>query len=250
MFETRRAKSPSNAVITMGIVVFHSVVHRIRKSQRSPIMSILTSIMQSVTMVLAFIFMMDILGMRGAAVRGDFVLYVMSGIFLYLTHTQTVGAVSGAETSSSLMMQHAPMNTVVSILAGYYVMYNHFTVYDAVGFMEMFLLAWASGCAIGILLYGLMPWAPSFISLLSTIYQRANMIFSGKMMLGNTLPATMLVMFDWNPLFHIIDQARGFAFINYNPRNSNLEYPIIMSLIFFSLGLIIQYYTNKRVSAS
>jgi len=76
------------------------------------------------------------------------------------------------------------------------------------------------------------------------------MIFSGKMMLGNTLPATMLVMFDWNPLFHIIDQARGFAFINYNPRNSNLEYPIIMSLIFFSLGLIIQYYTNKRVSAS
>jgi hypothetical protein len=74
--------------------------------------------------------------------------------------------------------------------------------------MEMFLLAWASGCAIGILLYGLMPWAPSFISLLSTIYQRANMIFSGKMMLGNTLPATMLVMFDWNPLFHIIDQAR------------------------------------------
>ena len=268
MFETRRAKSPSNAVITMGIVVFHSVVHRIRKSQRSPIMSILTSIMQSVTMVLAFIFMMDILGMRGAAVRGDFVLYVMSGIFLYLTHTQTVGAVSGAETSSSPMMQHAPMNAVVSILAaalstlylqllsmlvilaGYYVMYNHFTVYDAVGFMEMFLLAWASGCAIGILLYGLMPWAPSFISLLSTIYQRANMIFSGKMMLGNTLPATMLVMFDWNPLFHIIDQARGFAFINYNPRNSNLEYPIIMSLIFFSLGLIIQYYTNKRVTAS
>ena len=109
MFETRRAKSPSNAVITMGIVVFHSVVHRIRKSQRSPIMSILTSIMQSVTMVLAFIFMMDILGMRGAAVRGDFVLYVMSGIFLYLTHTQTVGAVSGAETSSSPMMQHAPI---------------------------------------------------------------------------------------------------------------------------------------------
>ena len=55
-------------------------------------------------------------------------------------------------------MQHAPMNTVVSILAaalstlylqllsmlvvlaGYYVMYNHFTVYDAVGFMEMFFV--------------------------------------------------------------------------------------------------------------
>ena len=60
----------------------------------------------------------------------------------------------------------------------------------------------------------------------------------------------MLALFDWNPLFHIIDQARGFAFINYNPRNSNLDYPITLTIVFFVLGLIIQYYTNKRVSAS
>ena len=73
------------------------------------------------------------------------------------------------------------------------------------------------------------------------------MIFSGKMVLANTLPPTMLALFDWNPLFHIIDQARGFAFINYNPRNSNLDYPITLTIVFFVLGLIIQYYTNKRV---
>ena len=76
------------------------------------------------------------------------------------------------------------------------------------------------------------------------------MIFSGKMVLANTLPPTMLALFDWNPLFHIIDQARGFAFINYNPRNSNLDYPITLTIVFFVLGLIVQYYTNKRVSAS
>lgn len=76
------------------------------------------------------------------------------------------------------------------------------------------------------------------------------MIFSGKMVLANTLPPTMLALFDWNPLFHIIDQARGFAFINYNPRNSNLDYSITVTIVFFVLGLIIQYYTNKRVSAS
>ena len=70
------------------------------------------------------------------------------------------------------------------------------------------------------------------------------------MILANTLPPTMLALFDWNPLFHIIDQARGFAFINYNPRNSNLDYPITLTIVFFVLGLIIQYYTNKRVSAS
>ena len=30
----------------------------------------------------------------------------------------------------------------------------------------------------------------------------------------------MLTIFDWNPLFHTIDQARGFTFINYNPHYS------------------------------
>jgi hypothetical protein len=31
---------------------------------------------------------------------------------------------------------------------------------------------------------------------------------------ANTMPYFMLAMFDWNPLFHLIDQARGFTFIN------------------------------------
>jgi ABC-type polysaccharide/polyol phosphate export permease len=51
------------------------------------------------------------------------------------------------------------------------------------------------------------------------------MIASGKMFVANTLPPAMLAMFDWNPLFHIIDQCRGFVFNNYFPRNSNWEYP-------------------------
>jgi ABC-type polysaccharide/polyol phosphate export permease len=43
------------------------------------------------------------------------------------------------------------------------------------------------------------------------VYQRANMIASGKMFIVNTRPPFMLTMFDWNPLFHCIDKARGFA---------------------------------------
>ena len=268
MFETKRRTSTLGVAFNMGKVIFHSIVHRIRKAQRVPLMSILSSIMQTITFVAAFIIMMDLMDMRKTAVRGDFVIYIMSGVFLYLTHTQSVAAITGAETTSSPMMQHAPMNTIVSLVAaalstlylqslsmlivlcGYYVTYNHFTIYDWVGFAKMFLLAWGSGCAFGLVLYGFKPWAPGFINLVSTIYQRANMIFSGKMVLANTLPPTMLALFDWTPLFHIIDQARGFAFINYNPRNSNLDYPITLTIVFFVLGLIIQYYTNKRVSAS
>jgi ABC-type polysaccharide/polyol phosphate export permease len=37
-------------------------------------------------------------------------------------------------------------------------------------------------------------------------------------------------LFIWNPLFHIIDQARGFVFINYNPHYTSISYPIYVSL--------------------
>ena len=73
------------------------------------------NIFQTLILVAAFYFMFDMLGMRGTAVRGDFMLYVMSGIFLFLTHTKAMGAVSGAEGPTSAMMKHAPMNTVVAI---------------------------------------------------------------------------------------------------------------------------------------
>jgi len=64
-----------------------------------------------------------------------------------------------------------------------------------------FLLAWLIGAAIGLVLLAAKPWAPVFVGVFSKIYQRANMIASGKMLVANTLPGFMLAMFDWNPLF-------------------------------------------------
>ena len=64
------------------------------------------------------------------------------------------------------------------------------------------------------------------------------MIASDKMFVANTLPSFMLVMFDWNPLFHLIDQARGFTFINYFPRNSNWEYAVYVAIALIMLGLM------------
>ncbi|HGG05870.1 MAG TPA: ABC transporter permease, partial [Aliiroseovarius sp.] len=60
----------------------------------------------------------------------------------------------------------------------------------------------------------------------------------------------MLKMFDWNPLFHIIDQARGFAFINYNPHYSSISYPLTVSFVLLMLGFMGESYTRKHVSLS
>ncbi len=76
------------------------------------------------------------------------------------------------------------------------------------------------------------------------------MIASGKMFLANTLPTSMLVMFDWNPLFHIIDQSRGFVFINYNPHFTNWQYAFWVSVVFIVIGLMGEFFTRRRISLS
>jgi len=54
-------------------------------------------------------------------------------------------------------------------------------------------------------------------------------------------------MFDWNPLFHVIDQVRRYTFISYVPHNRYLEHPLKLTLTFVFTCLNVQDYKNKRV---
>jgi ABC-type polysaccharide/polyol phosphate export permease len=215
-----------------------------------------------------FYLMFSILGMRDFAIRGDFLLYLMSGIFLFLTHNKAMSAVMGAEGPTSAMMKHAPMNTAIAIGASalsslytsvlamvtlllvYHIAVTPIWMPNPMAAFGMFMLSWASGCAIGLVFMAVKPWAPGFVQLFTRFYMRANMIASGKMFLANTLPAHLLVMFDWNPLFHTIDQARGFAFLNYFPHNSTMSYPIKVTIVLAMLGLMGEFFTRKHVSLS
>ena len=268
MFRTYKSQSSAGFALNISLQIFHATVRSIRQKHRSPIVGLLSEMMQSAMLVLVFLIFFQVLGLRGSALRGDFVIYIMSGIFLFMTHNKAVSAVAGAEGPTSAMMQHAPMNTAIAISSAalgslylqtlsmlvilliYYVVFTPFVIDDPVGAFSMFLLAWFTGCAVGLLMFAIKPWAPTFTTVLRTLYQRANMIASGKMFVANTLPSFMLAMFDWNPLFHTIDQARGFAFINYNPHNSSIIYPINVGIALMALGLIGEYYTRKRASSS
>ncbi|MCJ8138357.1 ABC transporter permease [Falsirhodobacter halotolerans] len=248
-------------------VIFHATVREARKGSGNAVMGLIMNILQTVLLVAAFYVLMNFVG-RSAAIRGDFVLYVMSGIFLFLTHTKTMGAVAGSEGPTSQMMKHAPMNPVIALSASafaalytqllsaavvlyiYHAAVQPITIEDPVGMMAMFLLAWASGAIFGMVAYAFMPWNPRLVGLLVMLYQRVNMLASGKMFLANTLPAMMLAMFDWNPLFHIIDQTRGFVFLNYTPHNSSITYPVVVSAVAFVIGLMGVFYTRIYASAS
>ena len=88
------------------------------------------------------------------------------------------------------------------------------------------------------------------IGIIVKIYMRANMIASGKMFVANNTPNHILQWFDWNPLFHTIDQGRGFIFLNYNPHYSSIAYPIIITLICIVIGLMGEFYTKQYASLS
>ena len=268
MFEQKRVKSRGGAAFGMLEVMYHSIVRNVTKTHSNAFVALLMNMLQAIMFVGAFYFMFTVLGLRGVAIRGDFLVYIMSGIFLFLTHTKVMGAVVASEGPASAMMKHAPMNTLIAIagasLAHLYVQiltlvviffFYHVAVapveFDKpYGTFGCLLLAWFTGVAVGVVFLAAKPWAPGFVGVASALYARANMIASGKMFVANTLPPAMLAMFDWNPLFHAIDQSRGFAFINYTPRNSNLEYPIYVALALIMIGLMGEFYTRKHASES
>ncbi|KEJ90702.1 ABC transporter permease [Sulfitobacter donghicola] len=269
MFQpVRKTRSTAHVILTMMELIYHSIVRSVRKSHNNAFLAIATNILQAVIFVGAFYVMFSILGLRGAALRGDFLIYIMSGIFLYMTHSKALGAVVGSEGPASPMMQHAPMNTIISICSAalgalyiqvlslavilfvYHVAFTPLEVEHPFAAFGMLMLAWFTGAALGLVLLAIKPWFPTAVSIFSTIYQRANMIASGKMFVANTLPGFMLAMFDWNPLFHTIDQARGFAFLNYNPRYSDPMYALWVGLVLVMVGLMGEFYTRKHASIS
>ncbi len=268
MFQPVVSKSPLARGFALLELIFHVGVRNVRKTNGNAVLGLVLSIVQSVTLIAVMLLLFEILGMRATALRGDFVLYIMSGVFCYTTHSKTLMAVSKSDGPTSAMMKHSPMNTIVAvggaalstlylqtlaigvILYFYHTVWTPITIHEPVGVAAMFLLSWASGIGVGMIFKAATPWQPDFFLIATSVYARANMLFSGKMILANATPSYILSMYTWNPLFHCIDQNRGFMFENYHPHYSSITYPVVVTLILILLGLMGENFTNKHASAS
>jgi ABC-type polysaccharide/polyol phosphate export permease len=249
-------------------LIYHVAVRNLRKSHGNAVLGLVMSIVQSLLILMIMYFMMHIFGLRRVAVRGDFMLYVMSGVFMFMTHIKAIGAVSGADGPTSAMMMHAPLNPIISIMGAalsslyqqtlaagvilffYHALFTPITIDQPVGMIGMFLLSWFSGIGIGMVFLSAKPWQPEAVGILVMIYQRANMIASGKMVLANSLSSERRSWFDWNPLFHTIDQGRGFIFLNYTPRFTDYHYAFYYALVCVMIGLMAEFFTRQHASAS
>lgn len=261
-------RSTARSGLAVLELIYHSAVRSVRKSHHNAVMGLAITIAQTVIFVVVLYALYTLTGLRGASIRGDFLLYIMSGVFLFMTHTKAIAAVVQAEGPTSPMMKHAPMNTLVSVSAAalgalylqvlalgsvllvYHLAWAPVEIEDPAAAFGMLLLAWASGVGIGMVFAAIKPWMPDFTTIASSIYMRVNMIASGKLFVVNSMPAHIRRYFDWNPLFHAIDQARGDVFINYNPHFTSVSYPLYVTLACLMIGLMGEFYTRQRASLS
>ncbi len=268
MQRTRRNTSTVAALFTFLELVFHTVVRNIRNQSGNAALGIVVVIGRILIMVAIFFVMFELLGLRSLAVRGDFLIYLISGIFLFLLHNATMSAVMSAGNPVIPMMLHAPMTTMLNVVAAalaqlylhtvavvlififIYMYRGGLDIHDPSGLIAPFLLAWGVGIGIGLNLMALRPFFPQLMNIFSLILRRSNMITSGKMFLANSIPGSLLIYFSWNPLFHCIDQARGAAFVNYFPRNTSLDYPIKFLVISLVMGMMAEFWLRKNLSQS
>lgn len=266
--KVRVNKSTISAAFAFLELLFFSVIREVRIANGNANLGLLLAIMQILILVAIFAFLIVGLGLKSFAIRGDFIIFLLTGIMLFMMHTRAVASIMGSSSPTAPMLQHAPMSTLIMIasaaLSGLFIQILAFTAvltvvhilrgglefYDPGAMILPFFLSWASGIAVGMIFLGLSPFAPKFVPMLSTFYRRAQMITSGKMIPANYMSAGMVEWFDWNPLFHVIDQIRGAAFVNYVPRNSNIEYPIIFTIVLICIALMIDFWLRKNMSES
>jgi len=242
----RHTRSGLSGTLAFLEQVYFGTVRGMRKSSgRNAVLGLIGSMMQTVIFIMAFYFMFQLMGVRSSPIKGNYMLYIISGIAMFMTHNTAVQAVAGAEGPTSGMMQHAPMNTMIAVCSAalqslyqqtitigtilliYHLAFNPVDIFKPIGLAGVFLLSWFTGVAIGMVFLALTPWHPPLVKILLMVYRRV----------------IMLAMFDWNPLSHCVDQARGVMFINYSPIHSNLSYPLKVTLGAIILGLMLEFFT-------
>lgn len=268
MFVQPRNRTMAAAAGSSLALIYHQAVHDLRQSHANALMSLLTTMLQSVVMVAGFLAIYWMMGIKRSPIRGDYVLFMMSGVLIFIAFSKALGAVSAAGKATGQMMKHGPLNTAISmagaavaalytsvlsalvLLAIYHMVGSPLDIENWRGALGMLIFGWFWGCTVGLVFLSIRTWSPFAGSVITQVFTRLNMVASGKMFAANSLPAFLLGMFDWNPLFHIIDQARGFIFINYTPHNSNLHYPLYVTLAVLMIGLMAEFVTRNALSLS
>jgi ABC-type polysaccharide/polyol phosphate export permease len=265
MFRIQTKKTRLTAALDLSELIYHSTVRAAQRGNSNALFGLIMNVVQSAVFIVALYVTMHLLGWQSSALRGDFVMFLIAGVMSYMTYNKTMKAVYGSEGPNSPMMLHSPMTPAVSIASAalsalylqvlavwvilfvYHVVFKPVVINEPVLAFAMLLASWFFGIGTGMVLLAIKPWAPKLAPVVLMVVSRVNVFASGKMMVGNALSFTLLKFFDWNPLFHLVDQMRGAIFIDYSPRNSSISYALWVSVALVAIGLMGEFFTRRNV---
>ena len=172
LVKPRQRRSGISGTLALLKQVYFGHVGGMRKSSgRNAVLGLIGSMMQTVIFIMTFYFMFQMMGARSSPFKGNYMLYIISGIAMFMVHNTTVQAVAGAEGSTSGMMQHAPMNTMIAVCSAalqslyqqtitigtilliYHLAFNPVDIFNPIGLAGVFLLSWFTGVAIGMVFW-------------------------------------------------------------------------------------------------
>ena len=93
MFVQQRNRNMLEAAFNTLALIYHVTVNNLRKGQRNAVVGLMMTVVQAVAMILGFYLVYFIIGVRYSPIRGNFIVYIMTGIFMFMAFSQAIGAV-------------------------------------------------------------------------------------------------------------------------------------------------------------
>jgi ABC-type polysaccharide/polyol phosphate export permease len=254
------------AAVAFITLVYSLVVRDLRTEHKNAALGILISVAQPLVAGLIFYAFMEIMGGAGAAqVRGDKMTFVLLGFVIFFMHIRTVTAVTQALRED--MLNHQRMSpflliSVKAISSAYklilavlilfvmnYLLRDVYEMQNLLLFLSVMFWCWLGGIAVGIIFLAAVRYL-TWGALLQTAYIRIMFFTSGKFFVANAMPGFMRPLMDWNPLFHLLDQGRAAAFVNYTARTTTMEYAILVYMIVLVIAMLLEHFVRTNYSQS
>ncbi|MEM7505438.1 MAG: ABC transporter permease [Pseudomonadota bacterium] len=246
-------------------LVFALTVRDLRTENKSAALGILLSAGMVLVTAMTFYIFMNLVGGRSAPIRTDDITFIVAGFLVFFFHIRTVAAVAGSLNPG--LMRHSRASPflficVKAMASGYkmtvatlilmalnYLLRDVWEMQNGLIFILIVFTAWLGGVAIGMILLAAnryLVWG----NLIQMTYIRICFFTSGKFFVAGHMPNAFRSAMDWNPLFHILDQARGALFLNYTADTTSVFYPISVYAVVLVIGMLIENYVRVNYSAS
>ena len=264
----RKPYENPNATLLTGLLnylflIWALVVRNLREASGGAAIGFLKGVGMALAFCMIFYVIMKFFGLGGLTVRGDMMVFILIGVGFFFAMKFTMMASMKAMQSSWQMAAHPHLSpilfvyadslatfynwflAIVVIFIGNSLVTGHIELETPILFFPIFFLTWLTGVGVGMILGFLLfyfPWA----MLLKRVLFKLMFFTSGKFTNANVLPGEMLAIMKWNPLFHLIDQMRDAAFVNYTAHHTNMIYPTLFCFVLLFIGHLLYDYMLRR----